>query len=96
MTDTLKELKARLKGEYADIEVYRPMSIGDHYPNHFHTDNCKYTEDFNDDSEIGLYELMDEDDYNNSIYANCADTADFAELYGDRSAKVLVCMLAEE
>lgn len=90
---TIKEVKEMYKGQYYEIEVYEPNSRGNHYPNHFHTDNCKFTEEFTDESEVGLYELMDEEDYNHSIMANTSDYADFEEWYGNKEAKVLCIML---
>ena len=93
--ETLKEIRTRLAGQYVDIEAYKPLGIGEHYPNHFHTDNCRWTEDYNDDTEMGLYDLMDEDEYNATICANSCKLADFKEWYGERNVKVLVCMLAD-
>ena len=94
--ETIKEVKELYKGKYAQIEVYKAIGAGEHYPNHFHTDNCKDIEEgFNDETEVGLYELMDEDDYNHSILANSCTSADFEEWYGDKDAKVLCIMLAD-
>jgi hypothetical protein len=90
---TIKEVKEMYKGQYDEIEVYEPNSRGNHYPNHFHTDNCKYTEEYSDESEVGLYELMNEDDYEHSINANSCVTTDFEEWYDDKEAKVLCIML---
>lgn len=90
---TIKNVKDMYKGKYEDIEIYRPCSIGEHYPNHFHTDNCSFTEEFTDESEVGLYELMDEEDYNNSIMSNVSDYADFEGWYGNKNAKILCIML---
>lgn len=93
---TVKDVKELYKGEYAEIEVYKPVGVGEHYPDHFHTDNCKGIEEgFDDESEVGLYELMDEDDYNDSILANSCMKADFGEWYGSKDAKVLCMMLAD-
>ena len=95
MEMTMKEIKEMYKEDgYCDIEVYAPNSYGTHYPNHFHTDNCEATDDYDDSTLIGLWGLMDEDDYNNTICANGCVSADFTEWYGDKDAKVLVCMLA--
>lgn len=92
---TIKEVKELYKGEYEDIEVYRPNSSGKHYPCCFHTDNCTWADDYNDNSEVGLWELMDENDYTSTLYANTIETADFDEYYGDKEAKVLCIMLAD-
>lgn len=93
---TIKEIKEMYKGQYDDVEVYEvssPNSIGEHYPNRFHTDNCNFTEEFTDESEVGLYELMDEEQYNHSILANSELTVDFKDLYGNKEVKVLCIML---
>lgn len=39
------------------------------------------------------FEVMDEDDYNNTVLANACYRADFEELYGDKKAKILVVVL---
>ena len=81
------------EGQYNDIEVYEPNSKGEYYPNHFHTDNCETAECYSDESEVGLYELMDEEDYAHSILANSCVSADFEGWYGSKEAKVLCIML---
>ncbi len=94
---TLGELKKQFAGHYVELEVYVPVSKGEHYPNCFHTDNCRSAEmcsvAVTDDTEVGLYELMDEDDYNHTLLANGGETADFADWYGDKGAKVLCAMV---
>ena len=92
---TIKEVKEMYDGEYVDVEVYEPNSRGEYYPNHFHTDNCKLTEEFTDESKVGLYELMDEEDYEHSINANSCMETDFEEWYDNKDAKVLCIMLAD-
>ncbi len=90
---TLAEIKEMYKGEYVEMEVYRPISYGRQYPNHFHTDNCRSVENYSDSEVVGLYELMDEDDYDASILANGCIYADFEGWYGDKNAKILCIML---
>ena len=90
---TIKEVKEMYKGQYDEIEVYSTGNVGRHYPNHFHTDNCRFTEEYTDESEVGLYELMDEEDYDRSIMANCSEHADFGEWYDNKDAKVLCIMI---
>ena len=104
----VKELLKMYHGEYADVEIYIPRSIGEHYPTVFHTDNCEWV--YSDsvganvlmdvnfeklaDEEVGLYELMDEEEYNNSIRANSSEPCPtFDELYGNSSEKVLCIMI---
>ena len=90
---TIKEVKEMYEGQYDELEVYSTWNVGEHYPNHVHTDNCKCAEEYTDDSEVGLYELMDEEDYNRSIMANASDYADFGEWYDNKGAKVLCIMI---
>ena len=51
------------------------------------------SQNYDDDMEVGLYELMDEEEYNNTIMANCDIYADFEDWYGDKDAKVLCVMI---
>lgn len=94
---TIKELKEELKGQYAECEVYRST---DKSSNTFHTDHCVSLDDcsphgnYTEDMKIKAYELMDEDEYNNSILANGEFTADFNDWYGNKNAKVL-CILVD-
>ena len=92
---TVKELKAKYENLYVGIEVYRPFGIGEHYPNHFHTDNCRFVDDYSEDEEVGLCELMSEKNYDRIFCGNCCVTADFYSWYGNRDAKILCLMLAE-
>lgn len=103
MKMTIKEVKEMYKekfdnGEVYDIEVYEPRGWGRHYPDHFHTDNCDFVDEseWNDDTFVELYELMNEEDYRYSIDANSCISTNFEEWYDDKNAKVLVMMLAEE
>lgn len=95
MSDTIRDIKGYVEAwgeKYVDIEVYKPMGIGEHYPNHFHTDNCKYTDDWDEDTEIGLFELMDKEDYEHTILANSSmEIDDYWADWNDED-KVLVCM----
>lgn len=62
-----------------------------------HTDHINWIDD-NDvcEAEIVLKsELMDEEDYNTSVYCNCGMVADFEEEYGDKNAKVLVIIVKQ-
>lgn len=76
---TVKEIKELdyIKGQYADIEVYRNHNsdrMG------FHTDRIQSVESYSEDEEVTEFELMDEQDYNSSICANTgASFADFFE-----------------
>lgn len=109
---TVNEILKNYKGEYADFEIFVPLSGGNNYPHAFHTDNCEAVRidngvcyiGFNDEDyidfsklqnlEAGLVELMGEEEYYNSIYANASNPKEpFAELYDDKEAKILCIML---
>lgn len=96
---TIKEVIEENKGKYTELEVYKARSNGKYYPNSFHTDNCELLGDtspygnFSEDMEVGLYELMNEEEYNNTIMTNCDIYADFEDWYGDKDAKVLCIMI---
>ena len=62
-----------------------------------HTDHLNWIDD-NDvcEAEVVLEaELMDEEEYNTSVYCNCGMVANFEELYGDKDAKVLVIIVKQ-
>lgn len=88
---TIKELKTN--NNYDDIEVYCPLGAGRYYPDHFHTDNCKPVDNYNELAQVGFYELMGEKEYNGTLLANSDISADFADWYGSSDAKVLCIML---
>lgn len=96
---TIKEIKEMFDGDYVEVEVYKPLSTGRYYPKNFHTDNCvglgdgSPSGDYTEDMKVGLYELMDEEDYNQSLLAGCDITADFEDWYGNRNAKILCIMI---
>ena len=96
---TIKEVIEENKGKYTELEVYKAMSGGKYYPSNFHMDNCRSLGEnsphgnYDDDMEVGLYELMNEEEYNNTIMTNCDIYADFEEWYGDKDAKVLCIMI---
>lgn len=90
---TVAEVKEMFKGEYVDIEFYEPRSWGKHAPHRFHTDNCVSVDSASDIRDVHLWELMSEEDYDNSILANSSERADFDMWYDDKNAKVLCIML---
>jgi hypothetical protein len=96
---TIKEVKELVNGKYVDVEYYKSKTFGKYFPNHFHTDNCMMVElgegnNYSEDSNVAFYELMNEEDYNTSLYSNCSIVANFEEWYNDKNAKVLCIMLS--
>lgn len=94
---TVGEVKKMYAGEYVELEVYRARERGEYYPREFHTDNCYSLNDseYSNEDEVGLCDLMGEEEYEHSILANVSDKADFTDWYGDKDAKVLCIMLAD-
>ena len=88
---TVKELKESLYGQYADCEVYR-------FRDDEHVVHAEYVIAVNevaDDDEVCSYRLMNEAEYNKTIYANSSYTADFEDYFEDKNAKVLIIVLSE-
>ena len=83
---TIKEIKELYKNEFTNFEVYR--FVGKRHV--IHTDFVEEAEDYNDESEVVSHQLMNEDDYNSTIYSNCSDK--FADIY-DKNDKVLVIVI---
>ena len=84
----LKEVKEMYKNEYTTFEVYQFISK----QHDIHTDFVRELEshEYNDESEVVTHQLMDENDYNSTIFANCSDK--FADIY-EKSDKVLVIVI---
>lgn len=76
-------LKNTIKKENLSITSSKEIKDMFDYPNG----------DYTEDMEVGLHELMDEEDYNQSLLAGCDITADFEDWYGDRNAKILCIMI---
>ena len=79
--NTIGQLKKMYHGRYSAIEVY----MGDS----FHTDSCRSVEEYKDNDIVKKYQLMDEEDYNSTLLANCG--VSFSDLY-EKNDKVL-CLL---
>ena len=93
---TIKEILEQNKGEYVGVEYYKETSR--HHG--FHTD---YIEPIDED-EVDIdaeyenveYELMSEEDYNTSIYANCGEYADFEDWFNaSHGDKMLAIKITE-
>jgi hypothetical protein len=94
---TIGELKERLKKqgtEYCDIEVFVKACSNSRLT--FRTDDIRGIDDYNDNSKVLDYRIMDEKDYDTSILANGCIRADFEEWYDDKNAKVLCIMTDKE
>lgn len=90
---TVKNIIEAKKNEVAAVEVWQ-------YTNkdkRLHTDYITnideiYGAEMYENLEADSYYVMDESDYDSTICAN-GDSANFAEWYGNKNAKVLVIML---
>lgn len=96
MKETINEVLQRYKNDYTDYEIYRFTEPAMYYSGNIHTDTIQYLGDelsvdydktFNLDSQ-----LMDEEDYNNSVLANTGER--FADMY-EPEDKVLVIVLLD-
>lgn len=84
---TVKEVKEMYKNEFDYVEVYK-TTCGK--ADHFHTDNCIEV-DYEEDTLVYMWELMDEWEYNHSILANTDFS--FDDIF-DKNDKILVMMIA--
>ena len=83
--------------DWTDYELYEPLDGS----TSFHTDKCNLVFDDDrmsdevvlDNSNSPIYEVMGEEDYNNTILANTCEYADYGEWYDDKDALVLCIMV---
>lgn len=83
---TIKEIMDNYNGEFAAVEVYK--FTGKRHS--IHTDFIEEVDDYSDDAEVQTSQLMDEDEYNSTIFANCSNK--FNDIY-KKSDKVLVIVI---
>ena len=95
LTQTRQEIE-QLAAQAAEVQIFRFTQL-DKFVHGIHTDNTgcmdmKVTdlpEEFKGDVQ-----LMDEQEYDDTILANSSMCADFEDWYGDKDAKVLVVVLS--
>lgn len=96
MKETINEVLQRYKGDYTDYEVYRFTEPAMYYRGNIHTDTVQYIGDevsVDYDKVFNLdCQLMDEEDYNNSILANAGEY--FTDFYNAED-KVLIIVLLD-
>lgn len=93
---TVRDVFKKYQGQYVDKEVYA-------YKEKVHRINAEFLEaidEIYDDNaflkkKVEDYILMDEEEYNSTIWSSMPDRADFADLYGDNTARILVVVLNE-
>lgn len=87
---TVKEILEAYKGEYYEVEFYVDTfrhSAG------FHTDRVEFIESCSDEAEVLEHQLMDEEEYNNTILANTGER--FTDFY-DSEDKILVVKIEKD
>lgn len=89
INQTINSIKDAFKGEFVEVEVYKMAGSS----NRIHTDNIQSYDKYTGEERAINYGLMDEGRYNETILANSCVTADFADWYGDKTAKVLVILI---
>ena len=86
---TIADAKEINKGKYNTVEVYKNIN---QISKDFHTDNIEFTEEYTGNTEIIDYNLMDKEEYNNTVLAN-------HDLYADdfmsESDFPVLCILVE-
>lgn len=91
----IKEVKEMCKNEnIAEVEIYQ-QSLRDK-SHGFHGDFIHMIEEYTDDMEVTNWEVMGEDEYDETVLANGCVKADFNEWFGDKNAKVLVILTTGE
>jgi hypothetical protein len=94
VSETIKELQNDT--DYVEYQIYAYTDRTHREHGDFITNlNEIYSIDFLKDKEVLHYEIMDEERYNETIFANCSESADFELWYDDKDAKVLVMFLSE-
>ena len=92
---TREEVK-KMAAQAAEVEIYR-FNQADRYIRGIHTDNTASMDmkvDDLPDEFKGEVQLMDEEEYDNTLLANSSMSADFEDWYGNKKAKVLVIALS--
>ena len=87
---TIREVK-EMYPDAEDIEVYESLNNG---TPRFHTDSIRAIDDYSDDDEVLIYEMMNEEEYNSTILANSTTSADFGEWYDNKLAECL-CIIVK-
>ena len=67
---TIKEV-IEINPEVSFVDVWRGKKL--------HTDSCEFVEDYDEDTEVVYWEIMDRERYDNTILANSCVSADQIE-----------------
>lgn len=86
---TIAELLKEEDGNYTAWETWKLRKADNNEP--FNSENLVCVPDnSNVDSTVLVYELMTQEDYNQTVMANQVDFIDFGEEYDDKDAVILV------
>ena len=88
----INEVKEFKNGSFTAVEVYKATDNG-YYSSDFHGDFIVELEDYTGKEEVKKWTIMDEEDYNNSILANCS--VEFEEIY-EKNDKILVIVIEQK
>lgn len=95
LKQTRQEVQELAK-QAAEVQIFRFTQL-DKFVHGIHTDNTggmdMKVEDLPEEFK-GDVQMMDEEDYGDTILANSSMCADFEDWYGDKNAKVLVVVLS--
>ena len=90
---TVKEAKeSKLSKEANEIDVFRKNNYGYTSSVPFHTDFFTEVEEYDPEEEIDSMELMDKEDYSNSVLAN--SSISFGDMFNDTD-KILCILLSD-
>lgn len=82
----IKQTKALYNGEFDSVEVYK--FTGKRHS--IHTDFIEEVDGCSDESEVQTHQLMDDNEYNSTIFANGSNK--FTDIYA-KTDKVLVIVI---
>lgn len=86
---TIQTLIHNHAGEYDHLEVYKRKNFT---CRQFTSYDCTLTDDYNENTQVRFFELMDEARYNEAFQKRKKLPYDFMQLYGDHNVKVLCIM----
>lgn len=93
----VREIIEKNKGNYDELEINKFTDKSRRIHSDFieNLDEVMAIEQLYE-TEAATFEIMDEEEYANTINANSSVITDFAEWFGNKDAKVLVIMFPED
>lgn len=90
---TIKELQEKYPKN--EIEIYQMKSHAKHWRG-IHTDTVEYVEEPDSDTEVFTYELMDAEEYDNTILANTDITCEEWGLLQGEDEYIVVAVIKKQ